>query len=169
MEISYLNNHDYNNDLIIDFFKEYNININIENIDIPNIDSNQIEDNLNYKTKFMSDVLKKDVLAIDIFIEIPSLNNFPGTKTNYVLDTIGIDGIKLLLNNELDKTINIKETLSFTKYNEEPIVFNKIYSAKLEDDLIVLEKENITNNLKLNNIKDTKLFKKLILYLYKID
>lgn len=170
MEISYINNYLYNKDNLISYFNDYNIKIYIENIDIPIIESNSIEDILNYKTKFISDLIKKDVLSIDIVIEIPSLNNFPSTKTKYIIDTIGIDGIKLLLNNKEDKEFYLKEVISFTKYNEEPINFNNLYQLKLVDNKIFYDSKDINNNYLINrDLIDKEIINKLISYLYQLD
>ena len=170
MEITYINNYTYNIDKLIKYFKDYNIKANIENINIPSIESNSLEDILNYKTKYISDLIEKDVISIDMTIEIPSLNNFPNTKTKYIIDTIGVDGIKLLLNSKEDKAIYLKEIISFTKYNEEPITFSNIYELKLINNKLMYNDKDIGNDYLINkNIINKEILDKLISYLYQID
>jgi XTP/dITP diphosphohydrolase len=70
------------------------------------------------------EIIHKPVIALDAGLIIPSLNGFPGTFTNFVLNTIGIEGILKLLEKK-DRYCYFYHVLAYYDKNlEKPITFS---------------------------------------------
>lgn len=58
-------------------------------------------------------MIHKPCMALDAGFFINSLNGFPKAFVNFVLDTIGIEGILKLMENKIDRTCAFKECLAY--------------------------------------------------------
>ena len=54
---------------------------------------------------------------------IDALKGFPGPYTHYISDTIDVDGILKLLENEENRKAKFVQALAFCEYGCEPVVF----------------------------------------------
>ena len=67
--------------------------------------------------------LKANVVKNDTGIVIYALKGFPGPYTHYISDTIDVDGILKLLENEENRKAKFVQALAFCEYGCEPVVF----------------------------------------------
>lgn len=70
------------------------------------------------KVKQAYSLVKKPCIALDTGFFIDALNGFPKTFVNFSLDTIGIDGILKLMENEENRDCRFEECLAYYDGNE---------------------------------------------------
>ena len=63
-------------------------------------------------------IVNKPCIALDAGFFINSLNGFPKAFVNFVLDTIGIEGILKLIEDKTDRTCAFRECLAYFDGNE---------------------------------------------------
>lgn len=63
-------------------------------------------------------IVNKPCIALDAGFFINSLNGFPKAFVNFILDTIGIEGILKLMEDKIDRTCAFRECLAYFDGNE---------------------------------------------------
>lgn len=92
-------------------------------LDIPELRSADVQKIALKKVSFAFGWVRKPVLAQDSGFFIDSLKGFPGAYVNYVLNTIGIEGILALVNNK-SRGCEFRECLAYLDESlPEPIFF----------------------------------------------
>lgn len=75
--------------------------------------SDSIEEIAKYKVMQAYELLKKECIALDSGFFIDALNNWPGTFVNYNLNSLGLNKILKLLENEENRKAHFAECLAY--------------------------------------------------------
>ncbi len=78
---------------------------------------------------------RQPVIAIDAGFFIPALNGFPKTQVNFVLDTIGIEGILDLMAHKRDRRCEFRHALAYAdQYLTEPKLFERTIHGMVAEE-----------------------------------
>lgn len=103
-------------------FKKYNIEL--EHIDLGYCEpQGTLEEVAKSGAKYASRKLGKSVIVEDAGLFIRALNDFPGTYSHFVQDTIGNEGILNLMNNVDDRYAEFRSVIGYCAPNSEPKIF----------------------------------------------
>lgn len=117
------------------FLGKYGIKVIQKNLEIPEPRGN-IEQIAIHKAKYAFKILKKPLIAMDAGFFIHSLNGFPKMFTNFILETIGVEGIIKLVKNK-DKSCEFKEILCYCdSLHKEPKLFERVVKGKISEKLL---------------------------------
>ncbi|MCQ2972840.1 MAG: XTP/dITP diphosphatase [archaeon] len=89
--------------------------------------------------KYASRKLNKPVIVEDAGLFIRALNDFPGTYSHFVQDTIGNQGILKLMENVSDRYAEFRSVIGYSAPNSEP----KIFLGKVSGEIAVEERGNL--------------------------
>lgn len=102
-------------------------NIELEHIDLGYIEpQGTLEEVAKSGAKYASEKLNKSVIVEDAGLFIKNLNDFPGTYSSYVQETIGNKGILNLMNdltNLEDRYAEFRSVIGYCTPNSEPRTF----------------------------------------------
>lgn len=96
-----------------DIFKEKGLNLIQEKIETPEIQSYNVEDVSAYSALYAAKRLNSAVIKSDVGYFIPALNGFPGPFVKYINGMLSSEEILNLMENKVDRTIILKECLTF--------------------------------------------------------
>ncbi|MBR2587721.1 MAG: NUDIX domain-containing protein [Bacilli bacterium] len=96
-----------------DIFIEKGLNLIQEKIETPEIQSYNVEDVSAYSALYAAKELNKPVIKSDVGYFIPALNGFPGPFVKYINGMLSSEGILKLMENKTDRTIFLKECLTY--------------------------------------------------------
>ena len=109
----------------------YNIKITQVPLDIPEPRSSDVREISRVKVMHAFEHLQKPVVVLDAGFYIHSLNGFPKAYVNFVLSTIGIDGILKLAENK-PRACEFRECLAYFDASlDEPRFFMRYYKGTL--------------------------------------
>jgi len=112
--------------------KKYNIKVVQKKLEIPE-PRGTLEEIAIYKAKYAFKILKKPLITMDAGFFIYSLNGFPKMFTNFVLETIGIEGIIKLVEGK-DKKCEFREVLCYLENpRKKPRLFKEIVKGKISE------------------------------------
>jgi XTP/dITP diphosphohydrolase len=111
-------------DIAKSIFEQYEIELLQEKIDTPEIQDLDVENVANYSAKYACDLFQKSVIKNDVGYYIPSLNGFPGPFTKFANQWFNADQILKLMDGKKDRTLIIKDCLSYCAPDQEPVTFN---------------------------------------------
>ena len=97
------------------YFDGKNIKLEIFNYDLDEPRSDDVKTIAKAKVLQAYNLVKKPCFALDTGFFIEALNGFPRAFVNFTLDTIGIQGILKLMNDEKDRNCHFKECLAYTE------------------------------------------------------
>ncbi len=92
------------------------ISLNHLKIDYPEIQGT-LEEVSEYGAKYVYNIIKKPLIVEDSGLFIKSLNNFPGTYSKFVQNTIGNNGILKLLNDNNNREAYFKTVIGYCDEN----------------------------------------------------
>lgn len=98
--------------------------------DIPEI-RGTIEEIAIAKVKDAYKRIGKPTIAMDAGFEIESLNKYPGSYVNHMLETIGVDGILKLMENNFYRECEFTQCLAYYDGTGEPMIFNGSHKGVL--------------------------------------
>ena len=102
-------------------------NIELEHIDLGYSElQGTLEDVAKYGAKYACEKLNKPVIVEDAGLFIKALNDFPGTYSSYVQETLGNQGILKLMeniNNPEDRYAEFRSVIGYCAPNSEPKIF----------------------------------------------
>lgn len=101
-------------------------------MDIPEPRAEDVRDIAVAKVQYAYERLQKPVVALDAGFYIPSLNGFPKAYVNFVLETIGLEGI-LGLVEEKQRDCEFRECLAYMESPSEPVCFPASIKGVLAD------------------------------------
>ncbi len=113
---------------------QYGIEVIQVPLDLPELQTDNLHEIAKEKVLFAYKKIKKPVIALDSGFYIYSLNDFPKTFVNFVLETIGIDGILKLVKNK-NRKCEFRNCLAY--YNgkiKKPIYFESIVKRRLSQN-----------------------------------
>lgn len=96
-----------------DIFIEKGLNLIQEKIETPEIQSYNVEDVSAYSVLYAAKELNKPVIKSDVGYFIPALNGFPGPFVKYINGMLSSEEILKLMENKTDRTIFLKECLTY--------------------------------------------------------
>lgn len=163
----------------------YGIDIVQENMKTPEIQAEDGKEICEYSAKYAFDKLKKPLVKTDVSYHIHSLNGFPGPFIKYINNWLTPEDLLNLMRDREDRTIEIREYLTYISSDGKIKTFqtsslcklsDKIYSEKgyMIDKLLIrpgLEiPQNILSEKELEELfsKDVKIWHELGKYLNKI-
>lgn len=114
-------------------------NFNIEviqfKLDMPEPRTYDLQEIAKQKVLFAYSQIKKPCIALDSGFYIHSLNGFPRTFVNFVLETIGTDGLLKLAEGK-DRKCEFRSCLAyFDEKTSEPVYFKASTEGTLSDEL----------------------------------
>jgi XTP/dITP diphosphohydrolase len=110
------------------FLAKYGIKVIQKSLKIPE-PRGSLEEIAIQKAKYAFRILKKPLITMDAGFFIPSLGGFPMMFTNFVLDTIGIDGILKLVDGK-NRNCEFREVLCYYD-NIRLKLFKRIVKGKI--------------------------------------
>ncbi|MFZ5559860.1 MAG: non-canonical purine NTP pyrophosphatase [Patescibacteria group bacterium] len=114
------------------FLGKYGVKVIQKNLEVPE-PRGTLEQIAIHKTKYAFKILKKPLMAMDAGFFIHSLNGFPMMFTNFVLETIGVEGIVKLVKSK-DKSCEFKEILCYCdNLHKKPRLFERIVKGKISE------------------------------------
>ncbi|WP_409200309.1 XTP/dITP diphosphatase [Methanobrevibacter sp. DSM 116169] len=117
-----------------------NFDINLDHIDLGYTEvQGTLEDVAISGAKYASQKLNKSVIVEDAGLFIKSLEDFPGTYSSYVQETIGNDGILKLMKDVDDRYAEFRSVIGYCAPNSEP----KIFLGKVKGQIALKEKGNL--------------------------
>lgn len=117
-----------------------NFDINLEHIDLGYCEpQGTLEEVAISGAKYASRKLDRPVIVEDAGLFIKALNDFPGTYSSYVQDTIGNKGILKLMKDIHDRYAEFRSVIGYCAPNSEP----KIFLGKVKGEIAVEEKGNL--------------------------
>ncbi len=123
LKINYITTNSFKVKVAKENLESLGVEIIAKKIDCPEIQADTIEEVANYSSQYASNYLKENTLKNDSGLIIPALNNFPAAYTKYVDQTLGIEGILKLMENQENREAYFLEVLSYTEYGKEPVAF----------------------------------------------
>ena len=119
-------------------FKNYDIKL--EHIDLGYTEpQGTLEEVAISGAKYACRKLERPVIVEDAGLFIRALNDFPGTYSHFVQDTIGNQGILKLLNDADDRYAEFRSVIGYCAPNSEP----KIFLGKVSGEIAVEEKGDL--------------------------
>lgn len=100
-----------------DIFNKYNVELLHEKMDTPEIQSHDVEDVSRYSALYAARELNRAVIKSDVGYYINVLNGFPGPFLRYINDYLSSEDIIKLMDGKEDRTILLKECLTFATPN----------------------------------------------------
>lgn len=112
---------------------KFNIEVIQKPLEIPEIRSENLREIAVKKAIYAFKHIKKPVIALDAGFYVHSIGGFPQMYVNFVLKTIGVNGILKLVDNQ-DKACEFKNCLAFFDESlKEPIIFEEAVKGMLTD------------------------------------
>jgi non-canonical purine NTP pyrophosphatase (RdgB/HAM1 family) len=111
----------------------YGIKVLQEKIETPEIQSENGKEICEYSAKYASQKLKKPVIKTDVSYHIPALNGFPGPYIKYINKWLKAEDILKLLTDKKDRTIEIREYLSYAENQNNVVTFETLSKCRLSD------------------------------------
>lgn len=119
-------------------FKDYDIKL--EHIDLGYCEpQGTLEEVAISGAKYASRKLNRPVIVEDAGLFIKALNDFPGTYSSYVQDTLGNKGILKLLTGTDNRYAEFRSVIGYCTPNSEP----KIFLGKVSGEIAVEEKGDL--------------------------
>jgi len=113
-------------------------NIELEHIDLGYIElQGTLEDVAKSGAKYACEKLDKPVIVEDAGLFIKALNDFPGTYSSYVQETLGNQGILKLMdniNNPEDRYAEFRSVIGYCAPNSEPKIFLGCVKGQISPD-----------------------------------
>src|SRR3989338_4293686 len=107
------------------FLRKYEIGVIQKNLEIPE-SRGSIENIAVQKARYAYKILKKPLIAMDAGFFIFSLNGFPKMFTNFVIETIGVEGITKLIKGK-NRNCEFREALCYCdNLRKKPKLFERI-------------------------------------------
>lgn len=120
---------------IASVLSKFNIKVVQKPLEIPEIRNENLKDIAIHKVLYAFENIKKPVIALDAGFYVHSIGGFPKMYVNFVLKTIGVNGILKLVENQ-DKSCEFRNCLAFFDETlKEPVVFEGSVKGKLSDKL----------------------------------
>ena len=121
-----------------DIFKKFNVNLDHINLGYSEVQGT-LEEVAISGAKYASLKLNKSVIVEDAGLFIRALDNFPGTYSSYVQETIGNQGILKLMSNVEDRYAEFRSVIGYCTPNSEP----KTFLGKVKGQTALEEKGNL--------------------------
>jgi len=114
------------------FLEKYGIRVIQENLEVPE-PRGALEEIAVHKAMYAFRLLKRPLITMDAGFFIRSLNGFPQIFTNFVLETIGVEGIIKLTENR-DRKCEFREVLCYLEnLKEKPRLFKRVVKGKISE------------------------------------
>lgn len=117
-----------------DIFKKYNVELLHEKMDTPEIQSHDVEDVSKYSAEYAASKLNCAVIKSDVGYYIEELNGFPGPFLRYVNDYLSSEQILKLMEDIENRTIILKECLTFATPNGKVKQFVNLEKATISKE-----------------------------------
>ncbi len=141
-----------------DILKNYGIEVAQKNIDIPEIQAQDGREICEFSAKYAAEKLKVSVVKTDVSYSIPALNGFPGPFIKFVNKWLNAEDMLRLMAVKNDRSIEIKEYLSFADKKQKVTTFTTSCEGKIAtkvmsqsgstfDQLIIREGFKVPQNL----------------------
>ena len=118
-------------EIATDIFSKYGVELQQEKIETPEIQAYDVEEVSKYSAIYAANKLNKCVIKSDVGYYIEELNGFPGPFLKYVNNMLTSEDILKLMENKKNRTINLKECLTFATPNGEVKQFISIEKASI--------------------------------------
>ena len=138
-------------------FKEKGLNLMQEKIETPEIQSYNVEEVSAYSALYAAEKLNNPVIKSDVGYFIPALNGFPGPFVKYINGMLSSDEILKLMENKVDRTIILKECLTYATptgeikqfINEEKasIALNAYGTGSAFDRIVIFEGQELPKSM----------------------
>lgn len=117
-----------------EIFSKYNIKLLQHKMDTPEIQSHNVEDVSKYSAEYACNLLNKPVIKSDVGYYIEELNGFPGPFLRYINDMLSSEDILKLMKGKKNRTIYLKESLTYKNPKGEIKQFTNIEKATISEE-----------------------------------
>jgi len=117
-----------------DIFKKYNVELLQEKMDTPEIQAFDVEEVSEFSAKYAALKLNKPVIKSDVGYYIEELNGFPGPFLKYINSYLTGEQILKLMDGKTNRTILLKECLTFATPSGETKSFTNVEKATLSNE-----------------------------------
>lgn len=98
---------------IVRIADDYGLRLEVKLLKVTEIQSDSLEEIVVSKCKAAYNALRSPCFVEDVALTIPSLNDFPGPYSSYVLKTIGIEGLVKLMEGRQDRNAVFTSMIGF--------------------------------------------------------
>lgn len=136
-----------------DIFKKYNVELKQAKIETPEIQAYDVEEVSKYSAIYAAKYLNTSVIKSDVGYYIEALNGFPGVFLKYINNMLTSEEILKLMEDKKDRTIYLKECLSFatpegkikqfTNVEKATIYFKAMGNGSTFDKIVVFEEDKL--------------------------
>lgn len=140
-----------------DIFSKKGLNLIQEKIETPEIQSYNVEDVSTYSALYAAKELDSPVIKSDVGYFIPALNGFPGPFVKYINGMLTSEELLKLMENKGDRTIILKECLTYATptgetrqfVNEEKasIALNAYGTGSTFDRIVIFEGQELPKSM----------------------
>ncbi len=117
-----------------EIFSKYKINLLHEKMDTPEIQSQSVEEVSEYSALYAAKKLNTPVIKSDVGYYIEELNGFPGPFLKYINSMLTSEDIIKLMVNKHNRTIKLKECLTYATPEGEVKQFLSIEEATISTE-----------------------------------
>ena len=114
-----------------DIFKKYNVDLKQAKIETPEIQAYDVEEVSKYSAIYAAKYLNTNVIKSDVGYYIEALNGFPGVFLKYINSMLTSEDVLKLMEWKDNRTIYLKECLTFATPDEKIKQFTSIEKATI--------------------------------------
>lgn len=114
--------------------------VELEHIDLGYMEPQEsLEEVAKFGAKYVCEKLNKSVIVEDAGLFIRALNDFPGTYSHYVQDTLGNQNILKLMDKVDDRYAEFRSVIGYCAPNSEP----KVFLGRVKGQIALEERGNL--------------------------
>ena len=157
-----------------DIFDKYEVKLLHEKMDTPEIQSEDVEEVSRYSALYAAKKLNKPVIKSDVGYYIETLRGFPGPLLRYANSMLTSKDILAMMDEKTDRTILLKECLTYAEPNGFTKEFVNIETATIGfkeegngstfDKIIIFEGQNHPKSLNSEEENHKHFEKTLVIY-----
>lgn len=140
-----------------EIFSKYNIKLEQEKIETPEIQAFDVEEVSKFSAQYAAKKLKRSVIKSDVGYYIEELNGFPGPFVKYINDMLTSEELLKLMESISNRTIYLKECLTFATPDGKTKQFLNIEKASLStvsmgkgssfDQIVIFEGDELPKSM----------------------
>lgn len=157
-----------------DIFDKYELELLHEKMDTPEIQSEEVEEVSKYSALYAAKELNKPVIKSDVGYYVEALGGFPGPFLRYANSMLTSKNILDMMSNETNRTVLLKECLTYAEPNGFTKKFVSIEKATIAlkeegtgstfDKIVIFEGQNHSKSLNSKEENYEHFEKTLVIY-----
>lgn len=157
-----------------EIFSKYNITLDQEKLKTPEIQAFDVEEVSKFSAQYAANKLKKSVISSDVGYYIEELKGFPGPFVKYINNILTSEQLLKLMENKSNRTIYLKECLTFATPDGKTKQFLNTEKASLStisigegssfDKIVIFEEDELPKSMNSKAKNQTHFIKNLKIY-----